>query len=57
MSDQPITDTDWLHQRHPHASEEQEEAFLERVSLMLERTSAPTWGQVEYARKKALEAL
>lgn len=57
MSDQIITDADWLHQHRPHASEEQEEAFIERVSVMLEHTLAPSWAQVEYARKRALEAL
>lgn len=57
MSAQPITDIDWLYQHRPHASEEQAEAFLERVSLMLEDSVDPLWGQVEAARKQALEAL
>lgn len=57
MSNQCISDSDWLLQRIPDASEAQEEAFLESVSVMLEHTPSPSWAQVEYARKRALEAL
>ena len=57
MSDQVLSDSDWLMQRIPDATEDQEVAFLERVSIRLEYSPSPTWAQVEYARKMALEAL
>jgi hypothetical protein len=57
MSDQVLSDSDWLMQHIPDASEVQEEAFLERVSILLEHNPSPTWAQVEYARKRALEDL
>ena len=57
MSNQCISDSDWLMQRIPDASEAQEEAFLERVSILLEYSPSPSWAQVEYARQRAMEAL
>ena len=57
MSDQVLSDSDWLMQRIPDASEAQEEAFLESVSILLEYSPSPSWAQVEYARQRALEAL
>jgi hypothetical protein len=57
MTIESITDSEWLLQHRPHASEEQEEAYLERLSIILEHNPSPTWAQVEYARKRALEDL
>jgi hypothetical protein len=52
-----MTDSEWFYQQRPDATEDQEEAFLERVAIMLEHTPSPSWGQVEYARKRALEGM
>jgi hypothetical protein len=53
-----LTDDEWLYQHRPHASEAQEDAFLERVAIMLEYAGpSPTWAQVEYARQRALEKM
>lgn len=57
MSNQVLSDSDWLMQRIPDATEDQEEAFLERISKLLEHNPSPSWAQGEYARKRALEAL
>lgn len=57
MTIKSLTDAEWLYQHRPHATEDQEDAFLESLSLILKHSPSPSWAQVEYARQRALEAL
>jgi hypothetical protein len=50
-----LTDDEWLNLHMPNATEDEEEMFLERLSMRLEHNSSPTWSETENARIEALK--